>query len=307
MADAHKNFAYSTVATAPSPASSGTSLVVAAADGTKFPAVPFNAVIWPANVSPTVANAEVVRVTNISTDTFTITRTQESSSARTVVVGDQITAPVTAKTLTDIETSIPVKATGAELDTGTDDAKFATSKAINDSHNVPDVVPSTAGNIMISDGTDWTSFSGSAAMSATQTINSGAANALVDITSLVFNMVSGATYWFEANIFYTVDVTTTGTRWTVNTTGGAPTFISYWSQYTLTASTWTYNMFNNAVQLPAASNATSVVAANVAIIAGSVKASANGTLIVQGAREVTTASTAIVVAAGSFLKWMRIS
>jgi hypothetical protein len=79
------------------------SLVVTAADGAKFPAVPFNATIWPASSQPTTANAEIVRVTNISTDTFTITRTQESTSARTVVVGDQIAATITAKTLTDVE------------------------------------------------------------------------------------------------------------------------------------------------------------------------------------------------------------
>lgn len=101
--DTHKNFAYSTVATAPSPATSGTSLVVAAGQGTLFPTVPFNATIWPASSRPTTTNAEVVRVTAISTDTLTITRAQESSSARTVVVGDQIAATITAKSLTDIE------------------------------------------------------------------------------------------------------------------------------------------------------------------------------------------------------------
>ncbi len=102
MSDAHKNFAYSTVATAPSPATSGTSLVVAAADGTKFPAVPFNATIWPVSTQPTTANAEIVRVTVVSTDTFTITRAQESTAARTVVVGDQIAATITAKTFADL-------------------------------------------------------------------------------------------------------------------------------------------------------------------------------------------------------------
>ncbi len=110
MPDSHKNFSYSTVATAPSPATSGTSLVVAAADGTKFPTVPFNATVWPAATQPTSTNAEVVRVTTISTDTFTITRAQESSSARTVVVGDQIAATVTAKTLTDVEGDVALKA-----------------------------------------------------------------------------------------------------------------------------------------------------------------------------------------------------
>lgn len=104
--DPHKNFAYSLVATAPSPASSGTSLVVTAGQGALFPDVPFNATIWPTAAQPTSTNAEIVRVTAISTDTLTITRTQESSSARTVIVGDQIAATITVRTLTDIEADI---------------------------------------------------------------------------------------------------------------------------------------------------------------------------------------------------------
>lgn len=103
MSDAHKNFAYSTVATAPSPATSGTSLVLQLGAGANFPAVPFNATIWPTNTQPLASNAEIVRVTAIATDTLTIVRSQESSSARTVIVGDQIAAGITAKALTDIE------------------------------------------------------------------------------------------------------------------------------------------------------------------------------------------------------------
>jgi hypothetical protein len=99
MADVFKNFAVSLVATAPSPATSGTSLVVTAAEGALFPAVPFNCTIWPSGTQPTAANAEVVRVTGKSTDTFTITRAQEGSTARTVVVGDQIAQTITAAKL----------------------------------------------------------------------------------------------------------------------------------------------------------------------------------------------------------------
>lgn len=103
MPDAHKNFAYSTVATAPSPATSGTSLVLATGDGANFPAAPFNVVIWPTGAQPLVATAEVARCTAKSTDTLTITRAQEGTAARTIVVGDQIMAGITAKTLTDAE------------------------------------------------------------------------------------------------------------------------------------------------------------------------------------------------------------
>jgi len=72
---------------------------------------------------------------------------------------------IVAATPTEIRTLLNVadgatansKATGAELDTGTDDTKFATAKALKDSHNVPSVIPGTSGNLLTSNGTDWTS------------------------------------------------------------------------------------------------------------------------------------------------------
>jgi len=106
--DGHKNFAYSLVASAPSPALSGTSLVVGAGEGANFPATPFNATVWPVRVQPSEANAEVVRVTAISTDTLTITRAQEGSVARSILIGDQIAATITTKLLTDLEGKFPV-------------------------------------------------------------------------------------------------------------------------------------------------------------------------------------------------------
>lgn len=101
--DAHGRLSYSTVATAPSPATSGTSLIVAAGTGATYPTPPFNCTVWPTAANPTTSNSEIVRVTAVSTDTFTITRAQEGSSARTVVIGDQIANTETVKTFTDIE------------------------------------------------------------------------------------------------------------------------------------------------------------------------------------------------------------
>jgi len=99
--DAYKNLAISSVATAPSPATSGTSLTVAAGEGVRFPAVPFNATIQPAAALPTPANAEIVRVTARATDVLTIVRAQEGTTARTVVVGDILFAAQTAKSIDD--------------------------------------------------------------------------------------------------------------------------------------------------------------------------------------------------------------
>ena len=103
MAQAHKNFAYSLVATQPSPQTTGTSLVVTAGQGALFPAVPFNVTIWPASTQPISTNAEIVTVTAVSTDTFTITRQMEGTSARTIGIGDQIACTITAGTLNDVE------------------------------------------------------------------------------------------------------------------------------------------------------------------------------------------------------------
>lgn len=118
--DAYENFAYGTVATAPSPATTGTSLIVGAGQGALFPAAPFNVVVWPTGSQPNATNAEIVRVTNKSTDTFTITREQEGTSARTIVVGDQVAAAWTAKfaedITTDIADAIEDMAPGVELD-----------------------------------------------------------------------------------------------------------------------------------------------------------------------------------------------
>src|SRR4051812_3732003 len=106
LLDAHANFAYSRIVTAPSPAASGTSIVITTGTGAQFPAVPFNATIWPAGVRQSLSNSEIVRVTNRVGDTLTITREQEpqtGSTARSIIVGDQIVCGTTKKTFTDIE------------------------------------------------------------------------------------------------------------------------------------------------------------------------------------------------------------
>lgn len=102
--DLHKNFAYTTVTTPPTPATSGITIIVA--DGTVFPTVPFNVTIWPADAIPTNSNAEIARVTVVSTNTLTVTRATESTVARAIVAGDQIAETITAKAFTDIEVAI---------------------------------------------------------------------------------------------------------------------------------------------------------------------------------------------------------
>jgi len=102
----HANFALSAVVTPPSPATSGTSLTVTAGQGALFPTPPFPATVWPANSQATSANAEIVSVTNIATDTFTIVRMQEGTSAVAIAAGYQIAQTITAKVITDIQSQV---------------------------------------------------------------------------------------------------------------------------------------------------------------------------------------------------------
>jgi hypothetical protein len=126
--------------------------------------------------------------------------------------------------------------------------------------------------------------------------NNAVANTIQDVTGLSFSVTGGNTYWFKFVIQYTAAATTTGSRWSIN--GPAtPTMLSYQSEYTLTATTATRNAMLQAYDLPAASNATSVVAMNMAIIEGIIKPSGNGTVIARFASEIT--ASAITAKAGS--------
>lgn len=106
MADATANNSWGTVLTAPSPATSGTSLVLNAGQGAKMPTAPFNAKVVPAGtLNPYVSDGEIIRVTARSTNTLTISRAQESSAALAIAVGDFVMVMPTKKTFDDIEAS----------------------------------------------------------------------------------------------------------------------------------------------------------------------------------------------------------
>jgi hypothetical protein len=109
------NLAASLVATAPSPATSGTSLVVTTGEGALFPTTAFYAVAHDPAVLPTSLTAEIVKVTARSTDTFTITRAQRGTTAKSIAVGWRIYQAILAE---DIDGAVRTITTS---DTLTDD------------------------------------------------------------------------------------------------------------------------------------------------------------------------------------------
>jgi hypothetical protein len=109
MPYAVQNLAVATVATAPSPATSGTTLVLATGEGARF-ADPATVGAYPVTVAaagalPTPANAEIATCTGKSTDTLTLTR---GTPARTVIVGDVVFASLTAEHITQRDASARV-------------------------------------------------------------------------------------------------------------------------------------------------------------------------------------------------------
>jgi hypothetical protein len=105
-----------------------------------------------------------MRLNEVSaSDKVPLTRTVNSKalSANIVLTTADVADSADKRYCTDAQKTaigtIPVKATGAEADTGTNDDKFLTAKAAKDSHNIPSVAPGTSGNVLTSDGTDWTS------------------------------------------------------------------------------------------------------------------------------------------------------
>lgn len=113
--DPHPNFAYSTVLVPPSPATTGQSLVIQNGDGLVFAAPQgrgYPVTIWPAasatDPRPTRLNAELAQlVGGPPGDVFTLVRAQQGSTARAIIVGDQIAATVSQKAETDIEGLLP--------------------------------------------------------------------------------------------------------------------------------------------------------------------------------------------------------
>jgi hypothetical protein len=114
--DARINFGLSAIAVAPAPPGSGLALTLEAGGGTQFASIcPFNAVCWPPGVSPSKANAEIVRVESISGDKLALLgRGQESTSAQQIEPGWQFADMLTAKTIEDLKVMIEAEIARAE-------------------------------------------------------------------------------------------------------------------------------------------------------------------------------------------------
>lgn len=143
-------------------------------------------------------------------------------------------------------------------------------------------------------------------LAADVTNNNATANTIASITGLEFSVTAGEGYKFKFTIFYTAAATSTGSRWSI-AGPTSPTQLAFSTRNTLAAAAGTdgeTTTFNTAYDSPAASNASSAAAGNIAIIEGFIEPSANGTVTGRFASEIT--NSAIVAKKGSLLEWYRV-
>lgn len=124
MADTHKNFAKGTLTN--SPGTAGTSFVLGSGEGARF-AANMPVTIVPDQTQPDSSNAEIGYVTGVSSDTLTVTRAQESTTAKNAQAGWLVLGTITAKSLTDIETDVAGKASSSHTHTASNVTDFSTA------------------------------------------------------------------------------------------------------------------------------------------------------------------------------------
>ena len=155
-----------------------TSLTVASGTGTLFPALSGSQYFW-CTLANNAGTVEIVKVTARSTDTFTITRAQDNTSAVSWSSGDKVELRLVAAALNDLPkldeantfaSSVTQTIGTLALTNALTVANGGTGATTLTANNVllgngtsaPQVVaPGTSGNVLTSNGTTWASTAAS--------------------------------------------------------------------------------------------------------------------------------------------------
>lgn len=181
-----KNLAQGIVATAPSPATSGTSVVLRSGEGAHFDTPPFLATAAPPDQLSNPDYAEIVLVTAKSTDTLTIVRAKRGTSAKSIAAGWIIANGIYTENVYGFNVTVSTAAATA--------AKVGTTTAGDYTPTLGDIV-----NVTFSNGNTV----------ATPTLNidgSGAKNIRLgnaNVTTAFFNTGSSITLrlWYDGTYY----------------------------------------------------------------------------------------------------------
>ena len=152
----------------------------------------------PTLVTPTLGVASATTVNKIALTTPATGSTLTIADGQTLTVNGSAT--ITNGTHSGTNTGDEIVAIGSELDTGTDDVKYASALALKNSHNVPSVAPGTSGNLLQSNGTDWVSNTVSFAKKSFEAVVAASGG---DYTTLGAAYAAGARSIFIRNGSYT--------------------------------------------------------------------------------------------------------
>lgn len=181
-----KNLAVEYIAVAPTPATSGTSLEVSAGKGSFFSDVPFKATIGPEDEIANEDHAEIVLVTAISSDTLTIVRAQNGTSAKPIDVGWVIANGIYTEDVKGVDVTVATAAATV--------AKIGTTAAGNYVPAIGDVI-----NVTFSSGSNVSAPTLNIDGSGAKNIRLGNVNAttaFIGTTSaLTVKMWYDGTYW----------------------------------------------------------------------------------------------------------------
>ena len=146
----------------------------------------------------------------------------------------------------------------------------------------------------------WTDQPILTAFSSATTLNT-ATLAMANVTGMSFPVISGGRYWFKFFVPYTQTATSFGSRWWV--TGPATTSLNCLAIWTGTAtSTVAATRWGNLIGTPPVVTTVGPMAGGTATVEGMYHASAAGTVTLQFAISVATASQ-LTCLAGGFVQW----
>jgi hypothetical protein len=156
----NRNFPYTSVVVPPIPPNLGTSLTVPQGHSVRFPAPPFNVTIWPQALPSTVDNAEIVRVTAINNDVWTIVRVQEGSAPRAIEVTDQIAQTLTVKALNDLKADLNAYAAGQASTAQTNAQNWVTAQDYSTRANVEQRIQDYWNQVFFAAAQNWVNAQG---------------------------------------------------------------------------------------------------------------------------------------------------
>jgi len=147
--------------------SSVTSLSVASGQGALFPTLGGSDYFY-CTLANAAGTVEIVKVTARSTDTFTIVRGQDNTTAATWLSGDRVELRLVAASLNDIPkldeantfTTAPTFSTALTVASGGTGAGTFTANNVllgNGTSAFQVVAPGTSGNVLTSNGSTWSS------------------------------------------------------------------------------------------------------------------------------------------------------